>query len=64
MLEMRNVCKSYPGKKTGGRIEVLNHINLTLEQGKTVGLMGKSGSGKSTIARILLMLEPADSGEV
>ncbi len=64
MLEMRNVRKSYPGKKTGGRIEVLNHINLTLEQGKTVGLMGKSGSGKSTIARILLMLEPADSGEV
>lgn len=64
MLELRNVCKSYPGKKTGDRTEVLHHIDLALEPGKTLGLMGASGSGKSTIARILLMLEPADSGEV
>ena len=64
MLEMRDICKCYPGGKTGRGIEVLKHVNLALEPGKTIGLMGASGSGKSTIARILLMLEPADSGEV
>lgn len=61
MLEMKGVCKSYPGKN---RVEVLDHVSLRLEKGKTLGLMGKSGSGKSTIARILLMAEPADEGSV
>lgn len=61
MLEMRDVCKHYPGKN---RAEVLNHVSLKLEAGKTLGLMGGSGSGKSTAARILLMAEPTDSGAV
>lgn len=61
MLEMRNVCKSYSGKN---RVEVLDHVSLKLEKGKTLGLMGQSGSGKSTIARILLMQEPLDAGDI
>lgn len=61
MLEMRDVCKSYPGKN---RVEVLEHVSLELKAGRTLGLMGQSGSGKSTIARILLMQEPMDAGAV
>lgn len=61
MLEMRDVCKSYPGKN---RVEVLEHVSLALKAGRTLGLMGQSGSGKSTIARILLMQEPMDAGAV
>lgn len=61
MLEMRNVCKSYSGKT---RVEVLDHVSLKLEKGRTLGLMGQSGSGKSTIARILLMTETVDEGTV
>lgn len=61
MLEMRDVCKSYPGKH---KVEVLDHVSLKLESGKTLGLMGQSGSGKSTIARILLMQESMDVGDI
>lgn len=61
MLEMRDVCKSYSGKN---RVEVLDHVSLGLKAGRTLGLMGQSGSGKSTIARILLLQETADAGAV
>ncbi len=62
MLEMAHIYKTY-GKK-GAKKLVLKDVGLKLMQGKTLGIMGKSGSGKSTIARILLMLEPADSGKI
>lgn len=47
-----------------GEKSVLNGFDLILEQGKVTALMGKSGRGKTTIARILSGLETADSGEV
>lgn len=46
------------------KIEVLKGINLELCDGKTLGLMGSSGSGKSTIGRILAGLERPTSGSV
>ena len=57
-ITLNNVGKSYGDKA------VLNNFNLTLESGKVTAIMGPSGRGKTTIARILSGLETADSGEV
>lgn len=59
MLELKNISKTY-GKKT----IVLDNVNLLLENGKTLALMGKSGTGKSTLAKIILMLEQQDCGKI
>ena len=67
LLEVRNVSKSYP--VSGGfwrkkRQPVLRDVNLTLSEGSSVGLIGESGEGKSTLGRLILGLEQPDSGQV
>ncbi|PTR01521.1 ABC-type lipoprotein export system ATPase subunit [Mucilaginibacter yixingensis] len=59
MLSLKNISKSY---HTGGnKVTVLNNINLDIEQGEFVSVMGPSGSGKSTLLHIIGMLdEPTD----
>ena len=58
MLEVKNICKSFDGK------EVLKNINLKVEKGEKVIIIGPSGSGKSTFLRTLNLLESIDSGEI
>jgi nitrate/nitrite transport system ATP-binding protein len=61
-VEVRNVSKTFvSGKKTR---EVLNGVNLTVEEGEFVSIVGSTGSGKSTLMAILSGLLPADSGSV
>lgn len=62
-LELSAVSRRYP-TRTGQPIQALDRVSLTLESGTTLGLVGQSGSGKTTIARIALGLETADSGEI
>jgi peptide/nickel transport system ATP-binding protein len=62
-LELVSVSRSYP-ITTGAPIQALDQVSLQLETGTTLGLVGQSGSGKTTIARIALGLESADSGQV
>jgi nitrate/nitrite transport system ATP-binding protein len=57
-LELRNVGKSYGG------VEVLADINLSIEEGEFVALIGFSGSGKTTLMSILAGLVAPDAGEV
>jgi len=57
-LELRNVSKSYGGT------EVLSNINLSIEEGEFVALIGFSGSGKTTLMSILAGLVQPDAGEV
>jgi ABC-type glutathione transport system ATPase component len=45
-------------------VDALKNISFVIEKGETVGIIGESGSGKSTIARILVRLEKADTGSV
>lgn len=52
------------GKDGRPRIPVLRDINLTIERGATLGVIGESGSGKSTIARVIAGLLPPASGQV
>ncbi|TPF77234.1 peptide ABC transporter ATPase [Bifidobacterium sp. UTCIF-3] len=62
-LEVRHLTKKYHVRGEGEFL-ALNNVNFTLESGEIVGLVGQSGSGKSTIAKILTQLESATSGEV
>ncbi|WP_179426837.1 amino acid ABC transporter ATP-binding protein [Spelaeicoccus albus] len=58
MVELRSVHKSF------GEVEVLRSIDLTVNRGDVVCLLGASGSGKSTLLRCINHLERVDSGDV
>ncbi len=61
-VELKHVFKSFP--QNGGRVEVLNDINLTVREGEFVCLLGPSGCGKSTIINLIAGLDRPDRGEV
>ena len=61
MIELKNIRKSYRTEYTN--LEVLKGIDLTIEQGEMVSIMGSSGSGKSTLLNILGILDEYDDGE-
>lgn len=63
LLEIDDVSKVY-NVRGAGSITALDRVSFTLESGQTVGLVGQSGSGKSTIAKILTQLETPTSGQV
>jgi len=62
-LELKHVTKIYT-VRGAGQIKALDDVSFTLESGRTIGLVGQSGSGKSTIAKILTHLETQTTGEV
>jgi polar amino acid transport system ATP-binding protein len=58
MVKVENVCKSF------GNLQVLKNINLEVEKGEVVCIIGPSGSGKSTLLRCLNHLERITSGRI
>ncbi|WP_295014761.1 ABC transporter ATP-binding protein [uncultured Microbacterium sp.] len=62
-LEVRHVTKVY-NVRGAGRMKALDDVSFALGSHQTIGLVGQSGSGKSTIAKILTQLERPTSGEV
>jgi peptide/nickel transport system ATP-binding protein len=62
-LEFRNITKIY-NVRGSGQLKALDDVSFALGSGQTIGLVGQSGSGKSTIAKILTQLETPTSGEV
>ena len=60
MIELKDVNKTYQGAQP---LHVLKGINLHIEEGEFVSIMGASGSGKSTLLNILGNLDNYDSGE-
>jgi putative ABC transport system ATP-binding protein len=62
VIEVKNVSKTY-GKKQNTFV-ALKDINFSIEDGKTVAIIGKSGSGKSTLMHVMSGLDHADTGEV
>lgn len=63
IVELKSVGKSFRSADGTAR-SVLESVNFTLNEGEIVALLGQSGSGKSTMMRIMAGLIPADSGEV
>jgi peptide/nickel transport system ATP-binding protein len=69
VMEIRDLHKHFkktplaPWKKST-EIRAVNGINLTLQKGETIGIVGESGCGKSTTARMLLDLDEPTSGSI
>ena len=59
-IEVRGLCKSFNSSEA--RIEVLKEVNLELDAGGTIAIVGASGIGKSTLLHILGALDKPDSG--
>ncbi len=61
ILSMRNICKSYfMGDE---ELKVLKNVNLTIEKGEFISVLGPSGSGKSTLMNIIGCLDTPTSGK-
>ena len=58
MLELKNIEKSFDN------VNVLNHVNFSVEDGEIVSILGSSGSGKTTLLNIILGITQPDSGEI
>ena len=59
LVEIRNLTKVYDKKKTA-----LNGLNLTLQRGRIIGLLGPNGSGKTTLIKIMNGLLTPTEGEI
>jgi ATP-binding cassette subfamily B multidrug efflux pump len=60
-ISFSDVTFSYP---EGSGVPALSHVSFSLEEGGSLAIIGPTGSGKSTIAWLLLHLYPVDSGEI
>lgn len=58
ILEVKNISKSFDGKR------VIDNVSFGIEEGKIVGLLGKNGSGKTTIIKMINDLLTIDEGEI
>ena len=59
LLEVKHLKKYF--KTGGGMLHAVDDVNFTLEEGKTLGVVGESGCGKSTLGRTILhLLDPTD----
>jgi NitT/TauT family transport system ATP-binding protein len=63
LLDVKSVGKAFP-RADGGSLLVLDGVNLTVNEGEIVGLLGRSGSGKSSLLRVIAGLSRPSAGEV
>ena len=67
MLELRSLSKSFrvPGSLFHPKqFQAVQDVNLTVRQGETFGIVGESGCGKTTVARLIMGLERPSNGEI
>jgi ABC-type polysaccharide/polyol phosphate transport system ATPase subunit len=62
MIRLTNVWKSYPLRHR--EREVLKNVNITVERGEKVGILGRNGAGKSTLIRLISGTERPSQGKV
>jgi oligopeptide/dipeptide ABC transporter ATP-binding protein len=64
MLSATDLWKRYPIRGGSGQVTALAGVTLDVSKGETLGVVGESGCGKTTLARLLLRLEEPTSGKV
>jgi len=70
LLEVRNLVKHFPARASGflarsiGVVRAVDGVSFAVRRGETLGLVGESGCGKTTIGRCVLQLERPTSGQV
>ena len=69
ILRVQNLKKYFPIRrgffqKISGWVEAVDDVSFKIEQGKTLGLVGESGCGKTTVARLILKLLEPDHGKI
>ena len=63
MIELKHVSKTYDSG-SGGGVDALKDVSLTIEDGDIYGIIGMSGAGKSTLVRCINLLERPTEGEI
>ncbi|MEJ2133566.1 MAG: ABC transporter ATP-binding protein, partial [Gammaproteobacteria bacterium] len=69
LLEVRALTKHFPIRggvflRRIGEVHAVDDVSLSVDRGETLGLVGESGCGKSTVGKTLLKLIPASAGQV
>lgn len=68
VLEAKNIIRDYAGSggllRRARPVRALKGISFSVEQGRTLAVVGESGCGKSTLARIITLIDPATAGEL
>lgn len=65
MIQIENISKSYQLMSSNGdKMKILNGLNLTVQTGESVAIVGSSGSGKSTLLGLISGLDQPDEGEI
>ncbi len=69
ILQVRNLRKQFPVRggllnRTVSTVSAVDDVSFDVQKGETLGIVGESGCGKSTVARLLMSLIPRDSGDI
>ena len=64
LLEVKNLKKVYTTRLGGNKVQALDNVNFSVEEGEYVAIMGESGSGKTTLLNIMASLDKPTGGQV
>lgn len=64
LLEVKNLKKVYTTRFGGNKVQALDNVNFSVEQGEYVAIIGESGSGKTTLLNIMASLDRPTSGQI